>query len=77
MVLLFPEAMEAKLVSNNVQGPVVFPSYQVDTLSSSIWIKSKKQYIALPKELFNREGSLSSNGKMSNFTVPIFSLFLI
>jgi len=55
-------AMEAKLVSNNVQGSLVFPSDQDDTLLSSIWIKSGKQYIKLPKELFNRESSPSSNG---------------
>jgi len=82
VALLFPTAMEAKLVSNNVQGSLVFPSDQDDTLLSSIWIKSGKQYIKLPKELFNRESSPSSNGKTSNFrfpvvTVPFFSLFLI
>ena len=69
--------MEAKLVPNNVQGYLVFPSDHDKTLSSSIWIKSGKQNIKLPKELFNRKSTPSSNGKTLNFrfpvvTVPIF-----
>ena len=67
--------MEAKLVPNNVQGYLVFPSDHDNTLSSSIWIKSGKQNIKLPKELFNRKSTPSSNGKTLNFrvvTVPIF-----
>ena len=65
VALLFPSAMETILVSSNVKGSLVFPSDQDDILSSSIWIKSGKQYITLPKELFNRESSPSSNGETS------------
>lgn len=62
----FPVAMETKLVPNTVQGPLVFPSYSDGSLSSPMWTKSGKQYITLPKEIFNGESSSSTNGKFEN-----------
>ncbi|KAJ7360286.1 Adhesion G protein-coupled receptor L3 [Desmophyllum pertusum] len=70
-------AMETKLVPNTVQGPLVFPSYSDGSLSSPMWTKSGKQYITLPKEIFNGESSSSTNGtKVASFLFRTLTSFL-
>lgn len=60
--------METLLVTSDAQGPVTFPSYSDDPLSSPIWTNCGKQYITLPASLFGDDHSLSTNGKYN--TIP-------
>ncbi|KAL9989371.1 hypothetical protein ACROYT_G003913 [Oculina patagonica] len=70
-------AMEAIVVPNNIQGPVVFPSYSDGPLSSPVWTKNGKQRITLPKEIFSLKGSLSINGtKVASFLFRTLTSFL-
>ncbi|XP_078348608.1 uncharacterized protein LOC144633639 [Oculina patagonica] len=70
-------AMEANHVPYNIQGPVVFPSYSDDPLSSPVWTKNGKQRITLPKEIFSFKGSPTTNGtKVASFLFRTLTSFL-